>query len=87
MGYNGEGNLGLGTTQDYQKPQQVGTDNTWIDVSVGGSNWLLGIKKNGTLWAWGNNWIGQLGIGNDTNQNTPQQVGTDTTWVMGFGLC
>jgi alpha-tubulin suppressor-like RCC1 family protein len=60
-------------------PTQVGTD-TWSKVFAG---WKVsfGIKTDGTLWAWGYNNLGQLGIGNTTNQFTPVQVGTDTNWV------
>jgi alpha-tubulin suppressor-like RCC1 family protein len=34
-----------------------------------------------TLWAWGYNGLGQLGLGNKTDYSTPQQVGTDTNWA------
>lgn len=38
------------------------------------------IKSDGTLWMWGYNNNGQLGIGNTTSQNVPVQVGSDTNW-------
>lgn len=41
----------------------------------------LGIKSDGTLWAWGFNDYGQLGNGTNTNQFTPIQIGTRTDWV------
>ena len=42
---------------------------------------VLGLKSDGTLWAWGNNARGQLGIGSTQRHVIPQQVGTDTNWV------
>jgi alpha-tubulin suppressor-like RCC1 family protein len=39
----------------------------------------LGIKADGTLWAWGLNSSGQLGTGTG-NQSIPKQVGTDNNW-------
>lgn len=50
-------------------------------VSGSNANHTLGIKNDGTLWAWGRNNKGQLGDGTTTNKLTPTQVGTATNWV------
>jgi alpha-tubulin suppressor-like RCC1 family protein len=43
----------------------------------------LGIKSDGTLWAWGNNQSGQLGDGNTgTVVSEPEQIGTGTNWKV-----
>ena len=58
----------------------------WVDVS-GGLYHSLGIKSDGTLWAWGDNSVGQLGIGTFVNKIIPVQIGTATSWkkVSGGG--
>ena len=42
------------------------------------------IKQNATLWAWGNNESGSLGLNQGPSQldmlSSPTQVGTNTTW-------
>lgn len=82
------GSAGLGTYDDlgYFTPTQVGTDSNWAKVTSGIS-FTLAIKTNGTLWAWGENQAGKLGIGNLDNSyktNIPIQVGTDTNWAKIF---
>ena len=52
----------------------------WAKVAAGEFH-TLAIKTDGTLWAWGRNNFGQLGIGNTIDKNTPTQVGTDTDWL------
>ena len=51
----------------------------WKTVSCGLTH-TLGIKNDGTLWTWGRNDSGQLGLGNTTNKNTPTQIGSATDW-------
>ena len=37
---------------------------------------------DGSLWAWGNNWHGQLGDGTTNNHARPVLIGTDTNWEI-----
>src|SRR6478672_11749336 len=59
---------------------QVGIANDWLAVSAG-NRFSLAIKTNGTLWSWGLNNTGQLGLNNVIDQNLPVQVGTSNNWV------
>lgn len=81
-GRNGRGQLGIGSST-FKKtvPTKIGNDSTWSAVSAG-SEFVIALKNNGTLWAWGYNYNGQLGNGNTTTQHTPIQIGLDSTWVF-----
>jgi alpha-tubulin suppressor-like RCC1 family protein len=83
-GGNGYGQLGLGDTTNRSSPVQVGTGTDWAFISAGGNSYnalsSFAIKTNGTLWAWGSNYAGVLGLGDTTNRSSPVQVGTDTNW-------
>ncbi|WP_395044213.1 T9SS type A sorting domain-containing protein [Flavobacterium sp.] len=58
---------------------QIGTATDWLTVSAG-NRFSLAIKTTGTLWSFGLNNTGQLGINNVVNQNLPVQVGTSSNW-------
>lgn len=79
-GRNAWGELGNGTpTESMQAtPMRIGTGNDWTSVAAGRYH-SFGLQSNGTLWAWGNNAFGQLGIG-PGNSYTPTQIGTDNNW-------
>lgn len=67
---------------DHKVLTRIGTDNDWADMACS-RFWgysAFAIKTNGTLWAWGENSAGKLGIGNTQTQTLPVQVGTDTDW-------
>jgi len=51
-----------------------------VQVSTGTMH-VLALRDDGSLWAWGRNNVGQLGLGNTTDQTTPQRVtGGAGTW-------
>ncbi|MFZ4929043.1 T9SS type A sorting domain-containing protein [Chryseobacterium sp. Mn2064] len=61
-------------------PAQTGC---WKTVSAGRYH-SLGIKMDGTLWAWGSNSNNQLGDGTSIQRNNPVQIGTATNWKKIF---
>ena len=77
-GYNSRGQLGLGDTTDRTTFTKV-TTNINNDVKqVACGNWYTMIVKNdGSLWACGYNYYGQLGLGDTTDRNTFTKVTTN----------
>ncbi len=81
-GYNFDGELGQGTSDSlttHTAPVQIGTANTWASISSGAYH-ILATRTDGTLWAWGYNFYGQVGNASTTNVTAPVQIGTATTW-------
>jgi alpha-tubulin suppressor-like RCC1 family protein len=82
-GHDGYGQLGNGIASPSPAPTlpvQIGTDSTWTAISAGESH-NLALKSNGTLWSWGRNSQGQLGIGSLADNYVPVQVGTANNWA------
>jgi alpha-tubulin suppressor-like RCC1 family protein len=80
-GKDGYGELGVGDTINRSSPVQVGALTDWKQVgTVMASLSSAAIKTDGTLWMWGNNLNGQLGLGDTTNRSSPVKVGALTTW-------
>jgi alpha-tubulin suppressor-like RCC1 family protein len=67
----------------YSSPVQVGALTTWSQVAAGNA-FSLAVKTDGTLWGWGDNGQGQLGVGNTVQYSSPVQVGALTTWANVF---
>lgn len=80
-GYNHWGQLGTGSSATTApKPRQVGTDINWRSVAAGYGH-CMALRDDGTLWAWGRNLDGELGIGSWENTDRPVQVGVSATWT------
>jgi len=80
-GLNDDGQLGIGDTDYFGRtePTQVGSDSDWLGVAGGGSH-TIALKTDGTLWSWGRNAFGQLGLGDTDERITPSLIGTATDW-------
>jgi alpha-tubulin suppressor-like RCC1 family protein len=79
-GVNRYGQLGLNSRSNYSNasPNQVGALTNWSDVDM---SWhTVAVKTDGTLWAWGVNYAGQLGTNNLSYRSSPVQIGADTNW-------
>jgi alpha-tubulin suppressor-like RCC1 family protein len=83
-GSNNFGQLGDNTSTNRSSPVSVvGGFTDWCQVSAGGCNHSLGIRQNGTAWAWGRNTPGSLGDGTTTNRSSPVSVvGGFTNWCQ-----
>jgi uncharacterized protein YkwD len=81
-GQNFYGELGNGSHKARFYPAQVSAASNWASVCSAVENGVsLGIKTDGTLWAWGCNELGQLGLAAMSRRNpTPIKIGTDTDW-------
>jgi len=100
-GCNQYGELGTGNKTTYSSPKQVGTDTNWssdfshlsCSAPNAGQN-SFAIKTDGTMWAWGQNTGGGLGLNNNQEYSSPKQIGTNTNWkslalgsgTVGYGI-
>ena len=100
MGYNGYGELGDGTLNTTNRPEQIVSSNVTAIAAGGGSyndgvstyytDHSLFLKRDGSLWAMGNNGEGQLGDGTTDNgtyqTNLPEQIVSSNVTAIAAGL-
>ena len=89
-GDNTNGELGINNRTRYSSPVQIpGTtwSTTFEMIAGANENVTAAIKTDGTLWTWGRNTNGQLGLneGSNSYKSSPTQVGSDATWAKIFG--
>jgi alpha-tubulin suppressor-like RCC1 family protein len=84
-GYNGNGQLGDGTTSDHALPAPVSGIGTAVHVASGG-NHACAILADHSIQCWGQNFYGELGNGSTTDSSTPVAVTSISTAVsLGLG--
>jgi alpha-tubulin suppressor-like RCC1 family protein len=84
-----EGQRGSNNALSISSPVQIGT-RTWSFIADGGGGLpsmqtyhMLAVRSDGTLWTWGKNDIGQLGLNDTVTRSSPVQIGTETNWASG----
>jgi hypothetical protein len=80
-GKNQYGQLGLNDLVNRSSPVQVGALTSWAIPSCATYYASICTKTDGTLWSWGANSDGRLGLNNTVNRSSPVQIGALTTWV------
>ncbi len=73
-GNNVSGQLGDGTVVAKSSPVLVLGGLKWVDIAVGGGISMTGIATNGSIYAWGSNVHGQLGLGDVVPRSSPVLV-------------
>jgi alpha-tubulin suppressor-like RCC1 family protein len=98
MGYNKYGQLGDGTFNNTNRPEQIVASNVTAIAGGGGEPIPTGqvgpgghslfLKSDGSLWAMGNNFYGELGNGllyDPLGTNLPEQIVTSNVTAVAAG--
>ena len=73
-GSNYYGQLGLGSENDYvNTPTKVNLPGTIKELITHGTSFYA-MLEDGSLYAWGDNYNGQLGVGDEVDKNIPTKV-------------
>jgi alpha-tubulin suppressor-like RCC1 family protein len=85
-GRNANGQLGDNSITHRSSPVQTVAGGTNWKLVACGAYYIAAIKTDGTLWTWGRNTNGQLGINDITHRSSPvQTVSGGTNWKLVAG--
>jgi len=86
----GKNTLALGLSNQYnndsvyfRSPHEIDNSTDWVDIVSSGTH-TIALKKDGSIWSWGFNDGGQLGLDNYNNTAVPTKIGTQKDWVKIF---
>jgi len=86
-GYNAKGQAGHGDTTNRSSPTQVGTDTDWVQAWGQAQDATMKVTKtDGTMWVFGANEVGALGLGTTANTSSPAQLGSIDRYFYAAGV-
>lgn len=81
IGIDNAGELGQNaTTLTLTGYTGVGSDSDWAQIALGVTH-ACALKTGGSLWCWGANRFGAVGVGDRTNRLVPTRVDAATDWA------
>uniref|UniRef100_A0A8C6URZ7 Regulator of chromosome condensation (RCC1) and BTB (POZ) domain containing protein 2 n=2 Tax=Neogobius melanostomus TaxID=47308 RepID=A0A8C6URZ7_9GOBI len=84
LGYNNSGQVGSGSTANQPTPRRVSSclqSKVVVNIACG-QLCSMAVLDNGEIYGWGYNCNGQLGLGNNGNQQTPCRIAA----LQGVGI-
>jgi len=81
-GYSSHAGDGLSSSDSFRA---VADGTTWNYVAVPPQSYnsqTIGVRADGSLWAWGSNYYYQLADGTNTARRVPNRIGVDSDWKM-----
>ena len=66
-------------------PTNIGSGSSY-NKAFSNSNTAFVSKTDGTMWAWGYNNVGQVGLNDTPNNTSPRQIGTHSNWNIDIGV-
>ena len=81
IGGNQDGQMGIEGISEYENtttPTKIEfPENSYIEDVIAYASSVYAIMKNGSLYAWGSNYNGRLGVGDEVNRKIPVKVELD----------